>query len=131
VPAFFVLVGFAVWARYREGRMLTRALTDCADRGFIAHEEVPWLVRLAGRRAARRSARERGGPVAAKAMAEYQQQAVELGFLHDRFLRGSAPADFVERGQERVDHLAALRPHVRFPRVCAGSALGQHGVGGR
>jgi protease PrsW len=30
VPAFLLLAGFAVWARYREGRMLTRSLTDVA-----------------------------------------------------------------------------------------------------
>jgi RsiW-degrading membrane proteinase PrsW (M82 family) len=115
VPAFFVLVGFAVWARHREGRMLTRALTDCAQRGFLSHEEVPWLVRLAGRRASRRFARAVGGTAAAKAMAAYQEQAVELGFLHARFLRGTAPGDFAHRGQAMVDRLVALRPYVVFP----------------
>ncbi len=131
VPAFFVMVGFAVWARNREGKMLTRALDDCADRGFLTHQEVPWLVRLAGRRESRRFARANGGPVAAKAMADYQQQAVELGFLHDRFLRGTAPADFAQRGQEMVNHLAALRPYVLFPQTPAGSTLGRHREGGR
>jgi len=121
VPAFFVLVGFAVWARNREGQMLTRALTDCANRGFLAHDEVPWLVRLAGRRAARRFARANGGAPAAKAMSDYQQQAIELGFLHDRYLRGTAPADFAARGQAMVDRLRALRPYVLFPRPRGGN----------
>jgi protease PrsW len=116
VPAFLLFVGFAVWARRREGRMLTRALTDCANRGFLGHQEVPWLVRLPGRRVARGFARRQGGPVAAKVMTEYQQQAVELGFLHDRYLRGTAPEDFVERGSAMVNRLAALRPYVLFPR---------------
>ncbi|HET6626752.1 MAG TPA: PrsW family intramembrane metalloprotease [Nocardioidaceae bacterium] len=131
VPAFFVLVGFAVWARKREGRMLTRALNDCADRGFLTHQEVPWLVRLAGRREARRFAGAQGGPVAARAMGDYQQQAVELGFLHDRFLRGTAPADFVERGQAMVNQLAVLRPYVRFPQPRSGHvAARSHKKGG-
>ena len=116
VPAFLLFVGFAVWARRREGRMLTRALTDCANRGFLGHQEVPWLVRLPGRRVARSFARGSGGPVAAKVMNEYQQQAIELGFLHDRYLRGTAPDDFVERGSTMVHRLAALRPYVLFPR---------------
>ena len=116
LPAFLLFVGFAVWARRREGRMLTRALTDCANRGFIGHQEVPWLVRLPGRRVARSFARSHGGPVAAKLMNEYQQQAIELGFLHDRYLRGTAPEDFVERGSAMVTRLAALRPYVLFPR---------------
>ena len=132
VPAFLVLVGFAVWARYREGRMLTRALTDCAGRGFLAHQEVPWLVRLAGRRAARRFARSHGGPAAAKAMGDYQQQAIELGFLHDRLLRGTAPTDFVHRGQAMVDRLAALRPCVVFPPGSGGNTSNRtHGEGAR
>ncbi|HSE69481.1 MAG TPA: PrsW family intramembrane metalloprotease [Nocardioidaceae bacterium] len=115
VPAFFVLVGFAVWARNREAQMLTRALTDCANRGFIGHHEVPWLVRLPGRRAARAFARANGGPPALQAMRDYQQQAIELGFLHDRYLRGTAPHDFARRGQVMVDRLVALRPFVVFP----------------
>jgi hypothetical protein len=48
-------------------------------------------------------------------MREYQQQAVELGFLHDRYLRGTAPADFAQRGTLMVRRLDALRPYVLFP----------------
>jgi protease PrsW len=121
VPAFLLLVGFAVWARHREGRMLTRSLTDAADRGLIAPEEVPWLVRLPARRAARRYAREHGGPVAEKVMREYQQQAIELGFLHDRYLRGTPPPDFADRGSVMVSRLRAIRPYVEYPR-----RTGQH-----
>ena len=132
VPAFLMLAGFAVWARNREGAMLTRALTDCAHRGFLAPEEVPWLVRLAGRRAARRFARAHGGPPAARAMNDYQQQAVELAFLHDRYLRGTAPVDFAPRGRAMVTRLKALRPYVLFPQATAGhSAHRPHWEGGR
>ena len=115
VPAFLLLVGFAVWARNREGRMLTRSLSDCAQRGLIGAAEVPWLVRLSARRASRRGARAYGGPAAERVMREYQQQAIELGFLHDRYLRGTAPADVAERGTAMVQRLHALRPYVQFP----------------
>ena len=115
VPAFLLLVGLAVWARRREGRMLTRSLADCSQRGFLAPEEVPWLVRLPQRRASRKFARSVGGAASERAMREYQQQAIELGFLHDRYLRGTAPADFVPRGSFMVDRLRALRPFVVFP----------------
>jgi RsiW-degrading membrane proteinase PrsW (M82 family) len=126
VPAFLLLVGFAVWARKREGKMLTRSLDDAARRGFLHPADVPWLVRLPARRASRRWAREHGGPEAEHAMREYQQQAIELGFLHDRYLRGSAPSDVAERASVMVRRLAALRPHVEFPRVPtpAGSSVG-------
>jgi RsiW-degrading membrane proteinase PrsW (M82 family) len=124
VPAFFLLTGFAVWARSREGRMLTRSLDDCARRGLLGRGEVPWLVRLPARRASRRFARGYGGPVAEKVMREYQQQAVELAFLHDRYLRGTAPTDVAERGSVMVDRLRKLRPYVGFPppRPTAGPA---------
>jgi RsiW-degrading membrane proteinase PrsW (M82 family) len=119
VPAFLLLVGFATWARYREGRMLTRSLDDCARRGLIDRAEVPWLVRLPARRASRRFARTYGGPVADRVMREYQQQAIELGFLHDRYLRGTAPPDFAQRGSTMVQRLRALRPYVGFPHPVA------------
>jgi RsiW-degrading membrane proteinase PrsW (M82 family) len=119
VPAFLMLAGFATWARRREGVMLTRALTDAANRGFLAQAEVPWLVRLPARRVSRSYAREHGGPDAERAMREYQQQAVELGFLHDRYLRGTAPADFAQRGTLMVRRLDALRPYVLFPQPAA------------
>jgi protease PrsW len=115
VPAFLLLAGFAVWARHREGRLLTRSLTDAAARGLLDPAEVPWLVRLPARRASRRYARAHGGPVAEKVMREYQQQAIELGFLHDRFLRGTAPKDLAQRGGAMVHRLRALRPYVGFP----------------
>jgi protease PrsW len=115
VPAFLLLAGFAIWARRREGRMLTRSLEDCARRGLLGPAEVPWLVRLPARRASRRFARRYGGPVAEKVMREYQQQAIELAFLHDRFLRGTAPVDASARGMLMVDRLRALRPYVGFP----------------
>jgi protease PrsW len=115
VPAFLLLVGFAAWARRREGVMLTRALGDAASRGLVPPAEVPWLVRLPARRASRAYARQYGGPGAERAMREYQQQAIELGFLHDRYLRGTAPADFAQRGTVMVRRLDALRPYLLFP----------------
>jgi hypothetical protein len=57
-------------------------------------------------------------------MREYQQQAIELGFLHDRFLRGSAPDDLRERGAAMVARLHALRPSVEFPRPASRAAAG-------
>jgi RsiW-degrading membrane proteinase PrsW (M82 family) len=132
VPAFLMVAGFAVWARYREGRMLTRSLTDCAQRGFLAPQEVPWLVRLPARRLARRNARAYGGALAERVMREYQQQAIELGFLHDRYLRGTAPADFSARGSAMVHRLQALRAYVLFPEHHGSQPLplGPHAEGG-
>ena len=125
VPAFVLTAAFAIWARNREGRMLARALTDAAQRGLIAPHEVPWLARISGRRAARAHAKAVAGPAGLRAMRDFQSQAIELGFLHDRFLRGSAPADVVPRGQAMVDRLAALRPYVVFPHQPGTTAMSQ------
>ncbi len=115
VPGFLLVVGFAVWARKREAAMFTAALADCARRGFLAPAEIPWLVRLPARRAARSYALRTGGRAARDTMARYQQEAIELGFLHGRYLRGTAPKDFASRGQGYVDAMTALRPSLIWP----------------
>ena len=48
-------------------------------------------------------------------MRDYQQAAIELGFLHHRFLRGTPPPDFAARGQEYVARISAVRPSIAFP----------------
>ena len=115
VPAFLLMTGFAIWSRRREGHILTAALTDCAQRGFLHPAEIPWLSRIPARRFARRYAERVGGKPARRVMATYQTEAVELGFLHSRFLRGVAPSDFVALGQDHVDRMRLLRPHLLWP----------------
>ncbi len=115
VPAFLLLSGFAVWSRRREGKVLTAALSDCAQRGFLDPAEIPWLARIPARRFARRYAEKVGGKDARRTMVAYQNEAVELGFLHSRYLRGVAPPDFALVGQEHVERLRALRPGLLWP----------------
>jgi len=114
-PAFVGLVALAVWARRSEKRMLAAALTDAAHRGLIPMTDIGWLVSLRARRASRAHTLQHGGPQAQRAMRDYQQAAVELGFLHYRFLRGTPPPDFGARGQDYVERIAAARPFVAFP----------------
>jgi hypothetical protein len=121
VPGFLVLVGFAIWARQREGALLAEALTDCARRGFLHPNEVPWLARIPARRACRRHAESVGGEAARNAMKLYQAEAIELGFLHHRFLRGTAPPDYRELGELHVQRMFLLRPHLVWPRSAAAS----------
>jgi RsiW-degrading membrane proteinase PrsW (M82 family) len=116
VPAFVAIACLAIWARRREGVLLATSLTDCARLGYLEPFEVPWLARIPGRRACRAFAREHGGPVALDAMRGYQTAAVELGFLHHRHLRGTAPRNYARLGQEYVLRLAELRPQLVWPR---------------
>lgn len=123
VPAFFVFVVFAVWVRAREGKMLTTALADCARRGFLDPAEIPWLVRLPARRACRRYAERTGGRSARAAMVSYQREAIELAYLHHRYLRGTAPTGFEMLGQQHVDAMRHLRVSLSWPDITGRNAL--------
>ncbi len=114
-PAFVGLVAFAVYRRRSERPLLVEALQDAADRGLLPATDIPWLVDLPARRHARRWARQHGGTPAERGMRQYQAAAIELGYLHHRYLRGTAPDDFGVRGQEHVDELRRIRPYISFP----------------
>ena len=96
-------------------RVLTAALQDAAQRGLIPATDIGWVVDLRARRHARSHARQIGGAAAVDAMRDYQQAVIELGFLHHRYLRGTAPKDFSERGGDYVARINAVRPGVSFP----------------
>jgi RsiW-degrading membrane proteinase PrsW (M82 family) len=114
-PVFLALVALAVWARHSERRMLTVALTDAAARGLIPATDIGWVVDLRARRRSRAHARAAGGRAAERAMRDYQQAAIELGFLHYRLLRGTPPPDYAARGQQFLQRIGALRPSIAFP----------------
>ena len=114
-PVFLGVVAFAVYRRRSERPLLAQALQDAADRGLLPATDIPWLVDLRARRHARRWARQQGGPLAERAMREYQAAAIELGYLHHRYLRGTAPSDFALRGQDHVERLGRIRPYISFP----------------
>lgn len=114
-PAFLLLVAAAVWCRSAERRVLTAALADASARGLLPADDIPWIADLRLRRRLRRAAREGGGVRAAAVVREYQEAAVELGFLHHRVLRGTAPGDYVRRGQVHLARMAAARPHLPLP----------------
>ena len=79
--------------------MMQAALEDAAQRGLVPATDIPWLVDLRARRHARAFARRDGGVQGERAMRDYQAAAIELAYLHHRYLRGTAPRDFAERGQ--------------------------------
>ncbi len=115
VPAFIVLLCLAVWWRRTERRMLAVALTDASQRGLIPESDIPWLIDLKARHQSRVYARQVSGRQGEHRMREYQQAAIELGFLHHRYLRGTAPSDFVARGQKYVARINDVRPTIHFP----------------
>lgn len=114
-PVFLGLIAFAVYRRRSEHGLLAEALHDAASRGLLPVTDIPWLVDLRHRRQARTWARRGGGPQAERAMRDYQAAAIELGYLHHRYLRGTAPGDFAVRGHEHVEVLRTIRPYISFP----------------
>lgn len=115
LPAFLGLIAFAIYRRSSERGMMAAALDDASRRGLLPATDIMWLVDLRARRRARLYAKQTGGPQGERAMREYQAAAIELAYLHHRYLRGTAPHDFAERGQEHVLALNAVRPYISFP----------------
>ncbi|WP_028659624.1 PrsW family intramembrane metalloprotease [Nocardioides insulae] len=115
LPAFCGMTGLAVWTRISERRLLAASLHDAARRGLVPSTDIGWMVDLRARRYARRYARQRGGPGAERAMRDYQQTVIELGYLHHRYLRGTPPPDFAVRGGEYIARIGAVRPLLAFP----------------
>ena len=115
IPALLGIAALAIWARTSERSMLAAALGDAAQRGLMPATDIGWVVDLGARRRARAFARAHGGPAAERAMRDYQQAAIELGFLHHRYLRGTPPPDFAARGQHYVARIGAVRPFIAFP----------------
>ncbi|WP_341925208.1 PrsW family intramembrane metalloprotease [Nocardioides psychrotolerans] len=115
LPAVVGIVWLGVWMRSSERTMLAAALGDASRRGLIPATDIGWVVDLRARRAARQHAQQHGGPAGLEAMKDYQQAAIELGFLHHRLLRGTAPADWQLRGQDYLSRINAVRPGIAFP----------------
>ena len=122
VPLFGSMVAFAVWVRSRERLLLARALGDAARRGLIAEADIPHVVDLPSRRHARAFAKTHGGRAGWAQMREFQQAAIELGYLHHRVLRGTAPPNHVERGQIFVNRMFVARTRIAFPVTPSGGA---------
>lgn len=114
-PALITVASFAIWSRTSERRMLESALSDAAARGLVPATDIGWVVDLSARRRSRAYARHRGGRDAEQAMRAYQQAAIELGFLHYRYLRGTPPPDYAARGQQFLQRIDGLRPSIAFP----------------
>ncbi|MGC4109283.1 MAG: PrsW family intramembrane metalloprotease [Nocardioides sp.] len=114
-PLFLSAVALAVWVRRSEGRMLAGSLSDAARRGMLPETDIAWVVDLDARRRSRAYARDTGGTSGERAMRDYQQAVIELGFLHSRYLRGVPPPDLATRGRDYVARISALRPTIAFP----------------
>ena len=115
LPLLLVILAVAIWARSREGKMLSAALQQVAQMGWIRPEEIRWIARLSDRMSARAYAKRIGGKPTAAALRAYQQTMIEVAFLHNRAINGTAPADVNQRMNLLLQRAAWLRPYVVFP----------------
>jgi RsiW-degrading membrane proteinase PrsW (M82 family) len=115
LPLLLVMLAVAIWARSREGKMLTSGLVQAAQLGWIRPEEIRWVARISDRMSARAYARRRGGRVAARALRAWQQTMTEVAFLHLRAVAGTAPRDLGLRMGELLQHAAEIRPWLIIP----------------
>jgi protease PrsW len=99
VPIFVAAVGFAVWARRREARLIREHLQVYVASGWFTPAEVEMLGSMTERRRARTWAFSVGGGAGRAAMRAFQSAATELAFARDRATRAalSEEAQQIER----------------------------------
>ena len=109
VPIFLAAVGFALWARRREAKLIGRHLAVYAHSGWFTPAEVAMLTSSSQRRSARVWADATAGRAGRKAMRAFQAGATELAFLRHRIVRGTAGADAAEAERTLLRQLSADR----------------------
>ncbi|WP_345508396.1 PrsW family intramembrane metalloprotease [Terrabacter aeriphilus] len=109
VPLFLAFLGFLLWLRRREGRLIGRHLSPYADAGWLTHAEVTMLSHLRLRRAARSWARRTGGRAARRSMDAFQDSASDLALLRSRIVRGTAEEGAAARELVLLEAITAHR----------------------
>jgi RsiW-degrading membrane proteinase PrsW (M82 family) len=109
VPIFVLAVGFAVWARRREGRLIEQHLGVYAATGWLTPGEVAMLASVRERRRAQAWARSVRGRSGVRAMRLFQAAGSDLAFLRARAVRGAAPPQAGHDERELLRRLAVHR----------------------
>ena len=109
VPIFLAFIGFVVWARRREGRLIGQFLRPYADAGWLSAAEVTMLSSMPQRREARAWARANTGRQGLAAMRAFQDTASELALLRRRMYHSAADEKAVAQERELLEALRARR----------------------
>lgn len=106
---FVAFVGFVVWMRRREGRVIGDHLRPYADTGWISYEEVSMLASMKARRGARTWAKVYRGSGGLKSMRSFQDSASELALLRYRMINHAADQQSLFRERVLLDSMTARR----------------------
>ena len=109
VPLFLAFVGFVVWVRRREGRLIGQFLSPYADAGWFSPAEVSMLSSMPRRREARQWARTNGGRTGLRSMEDFQDAASELALLRRRMHHSAADARAIAEERELLASLVGHR----------------------
>lgn len=109
VPLFLAFLGFVVWVRRREGRLIGQFLSAYADAGWLSSAEVSMLASMPQRREARQWARANGGRPGLRSMEDFQDAASELALLRRRMHHFAADAQALIEERELLDIIARRR----------------------
>ncbi|MGW5239188.1 PrsW family intramembrane metalloprotease [Monashia sp. NPDC004114] len=109
VPLFLAFIGFLVWLRRREGRLIGQYLSPYADAGWLTYGEVTMLSSIQLRRAARDWAKQTGGKAAKRSMDAFQDSASDLALLRSRLVHGTAESNASEREMVLLNAITAHR----------------------
>ena len=109
IPLFLAFLGFVVWVRRREGRLIGQFLNTYADAGWLSSAEVAMLASMPKRREARQWARTNGGRPALRSMEDFQDAASELALLRRRMHHSTADERALSEERELLDVLVRRR----------------------
>jgi len=110
MPIFLGMVGYALWLRGAEARLVERVLLEYVRTGWLTPPEVAALATVGRRLAARRWAKRFAGDEGAKAMGAYQFDLIRLALLRDGMRRGlgTAPHEIAATLEEEHRLLEAI-----------------------
>jgi RsiW-degrading membrane proteinase PrsW (M82 family) len=119
MPIFIGMVGYSLWLRGAEARVVERRLPDYVRTGWLSPPEVAALATVGRRLAARRWAKRVAGDEGAKAMGAYQFDLTRLALLRDGMRRGlgTAPSEI---GETLAEERRLLEAIVAYRRVFTG-----------
>ncbi|WP_160149031.1 PrsW family intramembrane metalloprotease [Arcanobacterium ihumii] len=107
VPTAVALTGFALYARWQQKRFVVNGLKDYVEAGWLLQSDVDMILSLARRLSARHWSETRllgrGSPRGrgTKAMKDYQQALIELGYFRTTALKTGEVHSEENRERER------------------------------